>query len=194
MNFYIDITLLPSDDIGHHFLWEKVFQQVHLALVEIKDANGQSPVGISFPEFSDGKKRVGRKFRLLALDETTLIKLDIDRWLDRLLDYVHIKKVQTVPEGIDQHIRFQRLQTKSSVDRLARRAAKRQLISYEQALEERKMFDSNKTDAPFIWMKSLGSDNRFRLFLRSEIVSIEDAQEGGFSTYGLSNGGSLPHF
>lgn len=194
MKFYIDITLLPSDDIGHHFLWEKVFQQVHLALVEIKDANGQSPVGISFPEFSDDKKRIGRKLRLFALDEATLIKLDIERWLARLLDYVHIKKVQIVPERAQQWIRFQRLQTKSSVERLARRAAKRQSISYEQALEERKMLDSKITNAPFIWIKSLGSDHRFRLFLRSEILSDENTQEGGFSTYGLSNGGVLPHF
>lgn len=194
MNFYIDITLLPSDDIGHHFLWEKVFQQVHLALVEIKDADGQSRVGLSFPEFSDVKNRVGRKLRLLSLDEKTLVKLDIDRWLDRLLDYVHIKKIQEVPEGIEKFIRFQRLQTKSNVERLARRAAKRKSISYEQALEERKNINLKKTDAPFLWIKSLGSDNRFRLFLCSEIVSSGCVEENRFSTYGLSNGGVLPYF
>ena len=44
MKHYIDITLLPSDDIGVHFLWSKVMMQVHLALVEIQDSNKQVPV------------------------------------------------------------------------------------------------------------------------------------------------------
>ena len=37
MKYYLDITLLPSDDIGVHFLWTKVMIQMHLALVEIQN-------------------------------------------------------------------------------------------------------------------------------------------------------------
>ncbi|WP_370059982.1 type I-F CRISPR-associated endoribonuclease Cas6/Csy4, partial [Neptunomonas phycophila] len=36
MKHYIDITLLPSDDIDIHFLWTKVMMQIHLAFVEMQ--------------------------------------------------------------------------------------------------------------------------------------------------------------
>lgn len=193
MKVFIDITLLPSDDIGHHFLWEKVFQQVHLALVEVKDTNGHSPVGISFPEFNGDKNRLGRKLRLFAQDEIIFSQLNIEHWLARLKDYVHIKNVQSVPEDIEQFIRFRRYQPKSNVERIARRAAKRQSISYAQAMEEKSSLQPVMTDAPYVWMKSLGNANRFRLFLRAERVDSAE-EKGGFSTYGLSTGGVLPEF
>jgi len=34
MKWYIDLTLLPESEIPIYFLWEKVYQQLHLALVE----------------------------------------------------------------------------------------------------------------------------------------------------------------
>lgn len=193
MKVYIDITLLPDGDIGHHFLWEKVFQQVHLALVEIKGADCFSPVGIGFPEYNEDKKKLGRKLRLFAPDEKTFDRLDISRWLGRFLDYVHIKQVKPVPETCQQFIRFKRFQTKSNIERLVRRAAVRNSISYEEALTERENAQPEMTKAPYIWMKSLGNGNRFRLFIKSEQVSDSD-NEGGFSTYGLSNGAVLPYF
>lgn len=193
MKVYIDITLLPDNDIGHHFLWEKVFQQVHLALVEIKDAEGLSPVGIGFPEYNEGKKQLGRKLRLFAPDEKTFDRLDIKKWLSRFLDYVHIKKVQPVPATCDEFIRFRRYQTKSNIERQARRTAARKSVSYEEALAERECVSPVMTDAPYIWMKSLGNGNRFRLFIKSE--RVKNAGTGdGYSTYGLSNGGVLPYF
>ena len=52
MQVYREITLLPGDDVGYHFLWEKVFCQVHLGLVENKDAEERSCFGITFPELT----------------------------------------------------------------------------------------------------------------------------------------------
>ena len=122
MKVYIDITLLPSDDIGHHFLWEKVYQQVHLALVENKDPCGSSSVGIGFPEFNAEKYRLGRKLRVFAPDSATLDKLDIQRWLNRLTDYVHLTRVRDVPDTVERYERFSRLQVKSNPERLAAEA------------------------------------------------------------------------
>ncbi|MCO4790206.1 type I-F CRISPR-associated endoribonuclease Cas6/Csy4, partial [Vibrio cholerae] len=39
MNYYQEITLLPDADIALGFLWQNVFQQVHIALVEHKVAS-----------------------------------------------------------------------------------------------------------------------------------------------------------
>jgi len=191
MKVYIDITLLPSDDIGHHFLWEKVYQQVHLALVEKQDTNGASIIGIGFPEFCAEKQRLGRKLRVFAPDRVVLDALDIPNWLNRLTDYVHLTRIRDVPDTGDRYERFSRLQVKSKPERLARRAAKRGGISYEEELGNRMHMKPEKTKAPFIWTRSLSNGNRFRLF----IIREEFGPEGNiFSAYGLSKGGALPLF
>ncbi|MCY4226227.1 MAG: type I-F CRISPR-associated endoribonuclease Cas6/Csy4 [Gammaproteobacteria bacterium] len=194
MKAYLDITLLPNDDIGHHFLWGKVFQQVHLALVENKNTDGSSSVGVAFPEFNAEKHRLGRKLRLFAPNSSDLEKLSIARWLDRLADYVHITSVRETPQRVEQYACFSRLRTKYSRERLARRAMKRHGLTYEQALQERKNFQPQWTDAPFIQLKSLGNDHSFRLFIGMEEKGSSGEYSTGFNTYGLSKGTALPKF
>ena len=196
MKVYIDITLLPSDDIGHHFLWEKVYQQLHIALVDFQKTNGQSAIGIGFPEFNGKSHRLGRKIRVFAQTDAALEQFDVQRWLNRLEDYVHITSVRNVPEEVLGYERFCRLQLKGNPERYARRAAKRQGISYEQALSERESMPINKTRNPFIWMKSLTNNNRFRLIIRQDVVSKEVAKEIDcqFDSYGLAKLGGLPKF
>lgn len=196
MKVYIDITLLPSDDIGHHFLWEKVYQQLHIALVDFKKSNSQSAIGFGFPEFNGKSHRLGRKVRIFAQTNAELEQFNVQRWLNRLEDYVHITSVRNVPEEVLGYERFCRLQVKGNPERYARRAAKRQGISYEQALRERETMPINKTRNPFIWMKSLTNDNRFRLIITQDIASKEVAEEGGwqFDSYGLAKEGRLPKF
>jgi len=193
MKVFIDITLLPSDDIGHHFLWEKVYQQVHLALVENQDANGGSSVGISFPEYSAEKHRLGRKLRVFAPDRSTLETLSIQRWLNRLADYAHVSSVREVPETVKHHARFSRLKEKGgNPERFARRAAKRQGITFEKALGERKSIVAQRLKAPFIWTKSHTNGNRFPLIVGHKV--IVDDESGRFCSYGLSKSATVPWF
>ncbi len=194
MKAYIDITLLPSVGIGHHFLWGKVFQQVHLALVENKNPDGSSSVGVAFPEFNAEKHRLGSKLRLFAPISSDLEKLSLNRWLDRLADYIHITSVRETPQRIEQYACFSRLRTKSSRERLARRAMRRHGLTYEQALQERGDFQPQWTDAPFIQLKSLGNDHPFRLFIGMEEKKFPGVCSVGFNTYGLSRGTALPKF
>ena len=194
MKVYLDITLLPNDDIGHHFLWSKVFQQIHLALVENKNDSGLSSYGVTFPEFNQQKRRLGRKLRVFAPDSHDLEVLNLSKWLDRLHDYVHTTHVLSVPAKVDQYVRFTRLQKKSSKERLARRAAKRSGISYEQALQERSNFQPESSNAPFIWMKSMSNGNPFRLLVSMEKMTELTSSHSLFNTYGLSRGAVLPGF
>ncbi len=194
MKAYLDITLLPSDDIGLHFLWGKVFQQVHLALVENKNTNGSSSVGVTFPEFNAEKHRLGRKLRLFAPNSSDLEKLSLTRWLDRLADYVHITSVRKTPRRVEQYACFSRLRTKSSRERLARRAMKRHNLTYEQALQERENFQPQWTDAPYIQLKSFGNDHPFRLFIGMEEKAGPGECSAGFNAYGLSKKVALPKF
>ena len=195
MQVYIDITLLPSDDIGHHFLWEKVIQQVHIALVENRNAEGDSPFGVTFPEYHTEKHRLGRKLRIFAQEHAAMEKFGIPDWLSRLADYVHITSVRTVPDGVERFVRFHRLQMKSSPERLIRRAAKRQGITLGDAREQREEVKPRFTKAPYIWVKSLSSGERFRLFIAAEYG--EQAGNPSFTPYGLAKAGTvgaLPYF
>ena len=75
MKHYVEITLLPTDDIGHYFLWSKIYQQLHLALVELTGGQGGS-VGFSFPEYSAKQPRLGRKLRVFAVTESQLVQFN----------------------------------------------------------------------------------------------------------------------
>ncbi len=193
MKFYIEITLLPNVEIPINFLWEKVYQQIHLALVGIQDAKGKVKIGASFPEYDSDRHQLGSKLRLLALSQKDLEGLTIHKWLSRLTDYVHITSIREVPENSAGYAFFKRIQTKSSNARLARRKAKRGGMSYEQALLVLNKHKEQISKAPYIHIKSLSSDKRYRLM----IACVEAKQRGNtesFSTYGLSSKSSVPIF
>ena len=130
MKHYIDITLLPSDDIGMHFLWSKVMMQVHLALVEAQDSDKKASVAVSFPDYRESSAKssafIGKKMRLFASQSGDLKALNITRWLSRLDDYVHVKAINDVPNNIEHYESFSRVSKAGSADKHIRcRAALR---------------------------------------------------------------------
>ncbi|MDI1231049.1 MAG: type I-F CRISPR-associated endoribonuclease Cas6/Csy4 [Methylobacter sp.] len=192
MKCYLDITLLPSADIDRHFLWEKVYQQIHLGLVEIQDGNGKIPLGIALPDYSAEKHQLGNKLRLLAETEAQLERFNAKQWLSRLSDYVHLTGIRNVPDRIKTHACYYRIQPKSSNARLARRKAKRENISVEQALSALEKFPEQRSNAPYVWIKSLSNGEKFRLFLG--YVEVSEPVNAGFNAYGLSRQSSVPIF
>jgi CRISPR-associated endonuclease Csy4 len=201
MKFYIEITLLPSVDVGINFLWAKLYQQVHLALVEMSDSKGDLSIGAAFPEYDTDRHSLGSTLRLFAKSESDLDRMDIRKWLNRLLDYVHITQIRKVPNGILSYSIYRRKQPNRSfakLERLMKRKAKRENTSLEEA--KIKIIGSTKNETkdalmlkfPFIEMRSLSSYNRFRLFISQE-KSLEFL-EGNFNCYGLSNEATVPDF
>ena len=69
MKYYIDITLLPDAEANLGFLWQKVYQQIHLALAENKIGKNQSEIALSFPEYGNKAYPLGDKLRLLSQSE-----------------------------------------------------------------------------------------------------------------------------
>ncbi|MCK5919076.1 MAG: type I-F CRISPR-associated endoribonuclease Cas6/Csy4 [Cocleimonas sp.] len=194
MKSYLDITLLPNADISLYFLWEKVYQQLHLALVERQQSNKTVKIGVAFPEYKREKFQLGSKLRLFAPSNVDLEKLNINNWLSRLSDYVHITSIREVPDKkIEGYAYFKRVQLKSNNARLARRKAKREEISLDEAQNFYQQYKEGYSRAPFIHIKSIGSNKRFRLLI--EKVKVDTA--GGkaiFSTYGLSSTSVVPLF
>ncbi|GAC15829.1 type I-F CRISPR-associated endoribonuclease Cas6/Csy4 [Aliiglaciecola lipolytica] len=198
MKHYIDITILPSDDIGVHFLWSKLMMQVHLALVEIQDSNKQVPIAVSFPNYRMNTVKpgfLGNKLRLFSVNKADLERLNIHKWLSRLTDYLHIKNIADVPADVDSFENFNRRQKAGSPDRHIRRRMKRHNETFEQASQHFVDYEMSEEDKalPFIKMKSLGSDNDFNMSVIRKTVALNNAPVM-FNTYGLSKQGCLPKF
>tara|TARA_R110001599_G_scaffold309997_1_gene517088 strand:+ start:656 stop:1294 length:639 start_codon:yes stop_codon:yes gene_type:complete len=197
MKYYLDITLLPEADITLGFIWQKVYQQVHIALVDNKIGLNEAAIAVSFPCYGKQAFPLGNQLRLLANEEKQLTTLNIKQWLSRLEDYVHIKSIKPVPEKIS-HVAFVREQVKGEAriekDMLskAQRWSEKSGQPLDVCLAElEKSKPKANNNAPFIWLESqetkqrdLASSRKFPLFIRK--VGVAEQQLGKFNCYGLS--------
>ena len=197
MKHYQEITLIDQAEISSYFIWSKLYTQLHIALAEIKDTNNKVNIGVSFPQYlfekndKNSKVNLGKKLRLFAQNEADLKKLDLKKWLDRLTDYVHITSIREVPENINSYAIYKRKQVKTNATRLARHRVKRGDIGFDEALARYSNVVTT-TDLPFVQMKSLTSDQVFKLFIEKK--NAEQSESQIFSTYGLSSESSVPEF
>lgn len=203
MNFYLDITLLPDAEANLGFLWQKVYQQIHLMLVENKIGEQDSAIAVSFPNYDDRAFPLGNKLRLLGQSEKALDDLKVGQWLSRLDDYVHIKGIKPVPEEVDQFVYFKRKQFKSpdklraGIDEQAKKLAAKNNFDVDDV--KRRLLESiakfeTESRLPFINVTSLSTDKNspieekgsFKLFIEKEVA--EDNINNGrvFTCYGLS--------
>ncbi|CAA6812340.1 MAG: Type I-F CRISPR-associated endoribonuclease Cas6/Csy4 [uncultured Sulfurovum sp.] len=194
MNYYVDIKLFTDTEITLGFVWKKLYAQVHLALVEVRDEKNLVSMGLSFPKYKESAFPLGNELRIFAKTKDELERLDLNRWLERLLDYVSVSPIKEVPSSVNEFVSFGRKQFKVNAERLARRQAKRKGISFEEALKNYEDFDEEKqkTKLPFVNIKSLSSDREMKIFIQKS--DNKEQKEGLFSTYGLSNEATVPWF
>lgn len=197
MKHYLDITLLPDAETNLGFLWQKVYQQIHIALVENKTANGNSVIAVSFPKYTKLPKKgfpLGDKLRLLAPTQDQLQQLNVTKWLNRLSDYTHCTSIKEVPTTVNDFVCFKRKQFKSN---LLKKAERRASHLNKPLTEVLKFFETEGKEPecklPFINMISLSTVNdsvgvrdklKFKLFIEKE--DVEKSKEGELNCYGLS--------
>jgi CRISPR-associated endonuclease Csy4 len=197
MKYYLDITLLPEADITLGFIWQKVYQQIHIALVDNKIGGNESAIAVAFPLYGEHAFPLGNKLRLLAADESQLMALNINRWLNRLEDYVHIKSIKPVPEDVTQ-VCFVRQHVKGEerIEKDMQSKAKHWSEKSGQPLDACLLeLEKSKPKAdfslPFIWLESQetkqrneAGNSKFPLFIKKVDVAVQ--QTGVFNCYGLS--------
>lgn len=193
MWFYQEAILQPTEDIAISFLWAKVYRQIHLALVNSKDAQGVIRCGVAFPEYSEVQPTLGRTLRLLALEESDLQHLNLTGALKHLApDYVKIKAIRPVPiRACKGFVTYSRYQPEATVARKARRYAKRHSVSIEEA---QRLFSTpvNASHYPYIQLESMSNNHRFSLFIQKKEANEQPCE--GFSAYGFSKRSSVPDF
>lgn len=200
MKFYQEITLIDQAEISPYFIWSKLYTQLHIGLAEIKDVNEKVNIGISFPKYiyeqgdeaKKSKVHLGDKLRIFAETQADLEKLNISKWLERLMDYLHITSIRDVPEAkISGYAIYRRIQVKTNAERLARHRMKRGDIGFDEALARYSNVVTT-SDLPYIQMNSLTSDKSFKLFIEKK--NAEQSETQVFSTYGLSSVSTVPEF
>lgn len=221
MKYYIEITLIDDSDYSLPQLWCKLYMQIHLALVEQQNPDKTVNIGVSFPEYQYTEKGgveftiLGSKLRVFANTEHELVKLNLTKWLERLMNYVHIKSIQPVPDKSNCYLLVKRYRVDMSLESLTRRFMRRESkrtgrkISFEEArsiqnqrfakinnltLQEAKKHyeEPNIKNLPFIKLKSLSSQKEYSLLI--EQTSVEQQCTGSFNTYGLSSQNTVPHW
>lgn len=197
MKYYLDITLLPEADITLGFIWQKVYQQIHIALVDNKVGENESAIAVAFPHYGEQAFPLGNKLRLLAGEESQLATLNINRWLNRFEDFVHIKSIKPVPEQsthvcfVRQHVKGEERIEKDMLSKAKHWSEKsgQPLAVCLSELEKSKP----KVDfsLPFIWLESqetkqrnVGGSSKFPLFIKK--LDVDHQQAGVFNCYGLS--------
>ena len=192
MKCYQEISLLPDAEIGVYSIWQILFQQIHLLLVENKTTGSRSEVGLSFPEYDADNYAIGSKLRLFAKNENILEQMECEKRLVRLKDYIRISPIRPVPNSLSGHACFKHKKPKGSKIKLARRRAKRKGETLQQALLTYKNYEERSCKLPYINTTSRTNGQSFRLFI--EKCSMNQAQPGQYSCYGLSNQSTVPLF
>ncbi|MBH2003006.1 MAG: type I-F CRISPR-associated endoribonuclease Cas6/Csy4 [Moraxellaceae bacterium] len=201
MKYYIEVTLMKTDDFSPYELWSRIYTQLHIAFAEIKDTYDKVNIGVSFPQYRFNAEKsvgfLGEKFRIFAQSQADLEKLNIQKWFDRLTDYLHITSIREVPENkITGYAIYRRKQVKTNPQRLARHRVKRGDIGFDEALARYSNVVTT-TDLPYIQLQSLSTSDEqdkrlFKLFIEKK--SAEKSETQVFSTYGLSSQSSVPEF
>jgi len=194
MKYYVDIVLISNEEENLGYLWRKLYAQIHLALVEIRDENELVSIGLAFPKYSDNRF-LGDTLRLFSVTKEEMESLNLEKWFNRLEGYLFVGKIKEVPTTTE-FVSFRRKQFKTNVERLARRQAKRKGISFEEAMKNYENFDEEekkkKNRLPYINVKSLSSDREMKIFI--EKSEAKEEKQGLFSTYGLSSESTIPWF
>lgn len=192
MKYYREISLLPQEDIDLYFVWRKLYQQIHLALADNKNVEGKSFIGSGFPEYSAERYCLGKKLRLFAEDDKMLKRMNCDKWLARLSDYLHLTRIRPVPEKVTEHVCFKHVKLKGGKEKLARRRAKRKGETLAQALVYFENYKQQASRLPYINMISQTNGHSFRLFIEKQMM--ETPRNGLFSCFGLSHQTTVPMF
>lgn len=196
MNYYLELTIIGNPELTPYQIWSKLYTQLHLAFVEQKDAQDKTVYGVSFPQYrtlADKKiAYLGYKLRVFAPTEQALSALNLDKWLERLVDYIHISSIRSVPNDIKGYANYYRATPKMILDERITHQAKRHGVPYHKAAERFEGYKEQSLVYPHIQLTSQTNHQSYPLYIGKQTAEI--LTDGRFGTYGLSRASSVPEF
>lgn len=201
MKFYQEISLIPNSEIPPYAIWSKLYNQLHIALADLQNTLGNQPIGISFPNYHFSEKSqggfatLGYKLRVFAPSRELLEALDLPKWLNRLDDYVHIKRIDRINEDkMRAHVVVSRYR-RPNLNTQAKNLAKHKGISFDDALAHCQKYKKQAKPYPFIALQSQTNGHKYCLFIQQK--QVDSPTQGTFNSYGINNaldGVTVPHW
>lgn len=188
--YYIDITLQPDPEFSHTHLLGALYAKLHRALVQLE----ATEIGVSFPLHTNepGRPRtLGNVLRLHG-PQSALQQLMAMNWLKGMRDHVQLEELATAPSGAP-HRKVERRQFKTNADRLRRRRMVRKGETAEQAWAAIPDTVERAPNLPYVQLRSSSTGQSFCLFVEHG-ATLPSAGSGGFNTYGMSSGSTVPWF
>jgi len=187
MDEYLDLRLRPDPEFTPALLMSALFSKLHRGLV----ASRLDRVGISFPEHDPDKPSLGDCLRLHGgrSDIERFMALD---WLSGMQDHVRVMAIKPVPGTVSFRV-VQRVQAKSNVERLRRRAIRSLGLSDAEARERFPDAVEKRVRLPFVSIQSRSTGQHFRVFIKHGELQTSPVP-GRFSSYGLSQHATIPWF
>lgn len=187
LTHYCELTIIPDPDITPYFIWSKLFTQLHIALADVKNEHGIDTIGISFPDYhyddnQEKSSKLGLKLRVFAPTQNELETLNLDKWLERLTDYVHIKGIKEVPiDKATRHVSVHRYRFKP-IEVQVESLAKKMKISDDEAMA---IVAKRRPELklPFIRMYSESNKTHYPLQI---LQQSSEAKVGRFTVYGMN--------
>ena len=199
MNYYQEVTLIDGDKKLYE-LWSDVYNQIHIALAEAKNEHNIDTIGVSFPNYRYEEKgdkvfaSLGDKLRVFAPSQKDLETLNLDKWLERLTDYVHVKRISEVSDKAKEHIVVRRYRHKN-VLKQAEAFAEHKGITLEAELIHCAKHKQDNKPYPYINLRSISNNQPYALSIIQEMADNET--QGSFNSYGINNAAdkvTVPHW
>ena len=196
--YFTEITCWTEETVPIAFVMGKVMDVLHLAFVNLHHELGHNPIGVGFPEYlrqispSGRFIGLGTTIRLFSREAEHLERLKLAQQLRHLDDYLEMREGVALERPNLKYAIFERVQPKTSRERLVRRQAKRKGLDESEIRALYHTFDEQRVDLPFLQLHSLSTGQPFRLFINKQ--TAEAPTEWQFGTYGLSNTVAVPDF
>lgn len=188
MDHYLDIRLRTDPEFPPHQLLSALYTKLHRALVQL----GSTEIGVSFPEQDLHKPSLGSLLRLHGPHPALQALMD-SGWTNGLRDYLQLRPIHRSPDGVP-HRCVSRVQAKSGVERMRRRAMRRHGIDEATAAARIPDQAAKQLALPFVQLGSASTGQpNFLLFIRHGDPQ-EQSVPGAFNSYGLSGAATVPWF
>lgn len=183
MDNYLNITVLPDEEMNENELINKAYSKLHKALFDLQ----ADDIGVSFPEF---RVKPGRVLRIHS-SAMRLQQLQQLNWLGGLLGYCKVSEIQTIPSKVEYRVisRRQPTMTMAKLNRLLKRGT---LTQDKVAGYKAKML-GKRIDNPYIELVSNSGGQQYSRYLDMGQPQLESIS-GEFDQFGLSKQATVPWF
>jgi CRISPR-associated endonuclease Csy4 len=183
MDYYLDIEIVPDEEVPIYFIRNKVYSKLHKALFTLKATD----IGVSFPLYN---VKLGSIIRIHG-NKATLTALQAENWLGGMVGYCNVSPIQAIPNDVVYRTLY-RIQSNMTEAKL-RRLIKRESISQDEIKGYKvKMFQQG-LDNPYLELDSSSNGHKHRRYIDfGKIVKLP--VQGKFDFFGLSKVATIPWF